>query len=125
MNAEYTGKKIAELRKEKKITQEQLAEKIGVKKQNISRYESGRVEPNIRTAKKLADALGVSLEDMEAGVSSFSASAPALSPDEAQLVEDYRSLNKEGREYIRQTMAMAKRSYVREAHPVSDMEAAK
>ena len=117
--------RIKDLRLVAGLTQEQLAEKIGVKKQNISRYESGRVEPNIRTAKKLADALGVSLEDMAAGVSSFSSPAPVLSPDEAQLVEDYRSLNKEGREYIRQTMAMAKRSYVREAHTVSDMEAAK
>lgn len=53
------------------------------------------------------------------------APAPALSPDEAQLVEDYRSLNKDGREYIRQTMAMAKRSYVRESDAVSDVEAAK
>ena len=51
--------------------------------------------------------------------------AVVLSRDEQALVDDYRSLNKEGREYIRQTMAMAKRSYVREAHPVSDMEAAK
>ena len=116
--------RIKDLRLVAGLTQEQLAEKIGVKKQNISRYESGRVEPNIRTAKKLADALGVSLEDMAAGVSSFSSPAPALSPDEAQLVEDYRSLNKEGREYIRQTMAMAKRSYVRTSDPVPDLEAA-
>ena len=49
----------------------------------------------------------------------------ALKPDEQTLVEDYRELNKVGREYIRQTMAMAKRSYVREAHTVSDLEAAK
>ena len=117
--------RIKDLRLDAGLTQEQLAEKIGVKKQNISRYESGRVEPNIRTAKKLADALGVSLEDMAAGVSSFSSPVPALSPDEEQLVQDYRALNKEGREYIRQTMAMAKRSYVREAHTVSDVEAAK
>lgn len=51
--------------------------------------------------------------------------AVVLSRDEQALVDDYRALNKEGREYIRQTMAMAKRSYVREAHTVSDMEAAK
>lgn len=48
-----------------------------------------------------------------------------LSPDEIQLVEDYRLLNKEGQEYIRQTMAMAKRSYVRASDPVPDLEAAK
>ena len=48
----------------------------------------------------------------------------ALKPDEQALVEDYRELNKEGREYIRQTMAMAKRSYVRKSDRVSDLEAA-
>ena len=114
--------RIKDLRLVAGLTQEQLAEKIGVKKQNISRYESGRVEPNIRTAKKLADALGVSLEDMAAGVSSFSSPAPALSPDEAQLVEDYRSLNKEGREYIRQTMAIAKHAYVGKNDALPELE---
>lgn len=49
----------------------------------------------------------------------------ALKPDEQTLIEDYRELNKEGREYIRQTMAMAKRSYVRKSEHVSDLEAAK
>lgn len=34
-----------------------------------------------------------------------------LATDEKQLVEDYRKLNKQGRDYIRQTMAMAKRTY--------------
>ena len=47
-----------------------------------------------------------------------------LKPDEQALVEDYRELSNEGREYIRQTMAMAKRSYVRKSDRVSDMEAA-
>lgn len=49
----------------------------------------------------------------------------ALKPDEQTLIEDYRELSKEGREYIRQTMAMAKRSYVRKTDHVSDLEAAK
>lgn len=48
----------------------------------------------------------------------------ALKPDEQALVNDYRELNNQGREYIRQTMAMAKRSYVRKSDRVSDMEAA-
>ena len=35
----------------------------------------------------------------------------SLSSDEHQLVEDYRSLNDQGQEYIRQTMYMAKQTY--------------
>ena len=35
----------------------------------------------------------------------------ALAADEQQLIEDYRSLNEQGQEYIRQTMYMAKSTY--------------
>ena len=108
------GERLKQLRKEAGLTQEELAKKVGLKKQNISRYENSHVEPNIRTAKRIADALGVSIEEMAVGVSLPSPSAPApvpLSPDESQLVEDYRGLPPPGQEYIRQTMAMALRTY--------------
>lgn len=64
-------------------------------------------------------ALGIQETQEGSGLVSFT-----LKPDEQALVEDYRLLNKEGREYIRQTMAMAKRSYVRTSDPVPDLEAA-
>jgi len=103
------GERIKNLRISAGLTQEELAQRIGVKKQNISRYENGRVEPNIRTAKKIADALGVTIEEMAVGVSVLP--PLTLTPDETQLVTDYRSLTRPGQEYIRQTMAMAKQSY--------------
>lgn len=65
-------------------------------------------------------ALGIQDTQEGAGLVAFT-----LKPDEQALVEDYRLLNKEGREYIRQTMAMAKRSYVRTSDSVPDLEAAK
>lgn len=39
------------------------------------------------------------------------APVPALSADEQQLIDDYRSLNEQGQEYIRQTMYMAKQTH--------------
>ena len=39
------------------------------------------------------------------------APVPALSADETQLINDYRSLNEQGQEYIRQTMYMAKQTH--------------
>ena len=88
--------------------------------EDVLKYkESNRLSTQSKAIQRLIE---IGIRDAQQNVSS---SAPVLSPDEAQLVEDYRSLNKEGREYIRQTMAMAKRSYVREAHTVSDVEAAK
>ena len=49
------------------------------------------------------------------------APVPALSADEQQLIDDYRSLNEQGQEYIRQTMYMAKQTH--EKMPdLSDLE---
>ena len=56
------GETLKRLRKQAKMTQEELANKCNMKKQSISRYENGEREPNIRTAKTIAEALGVQLE---------------------------------------------------------------
>lgn len=49
------------------------------------------------------------------------APAPALSADEQQLIDDYRSLNEQGQEYIRQTMYMAKQTH-KKMPDLSDLE---
>lgn len=46
---------------------------------------------------------------------------PALSADEQQLIDDYRSLNEQGQEYIRQTMYMAKQTH-KKMPDLSDLE---
>lgn len=49
------------------------------------------------------------------------APVPALSTDEQQLIDDYRSLNEQGQEYIRQTMYMAKQTH-KKMPDLSDLE---
>lgn len=49
------------------------------------------------------------------------APTPALSADEQQLIDDYRSLNEQGQEYIRQTMYMAKQTH-KKMPDLSDLE---
>lgn len=56
------GKRIKALRKTKGLTQEQLAEKLGVQRATISNYEIGRRSPHLKELEKLANILGVSLE---------------------------------------------------------------
>ena len=92
------GQRLKYLRTSLGITQEELALKIGIQKQHISRYENDRCEPNIRTAKRIADALGVSLEELSKGAFSPSSTSPAFSPDEVRLVADYRDASDEIRE---------------------------
>lgn len=51
------GKRIKELRKSRKMTQEQLAEKVGIGTPNISYFETGKYTPSIETLFKIATVL--------------------------------------------------------------------
>ena len=46
------------LRRESRLTQEQLASKAGMPSAQISHYESGRREPNLANLRALQEALG-------------------------------------------------------------------
>ncbi len=54
--------KLVEARKNKNLTQEQLAEKLYVTRQAISRWERGTAEPDLQTLSRLCNILGVSAE---------------------------------------------------------------
>jgi transcriptional regulator with XRE-family HTH domain len=56
------GDRLSELRKKKKMSQDDLAKKIGVHAPVIGRYERSEVKPSIEVAVKIADALNVSLD---------------------------------------------------------------
>lgn len=62
MEKEEIGKKIRILRKTRGLTQEQLAEKLKVKRATISNYEIGRRSPHIKELEEISEALGVNLE---------------------------------------------------------------
>jgi len=58
----YAGQIIEQARKESKMTQSELAEKVGSNKSYISRIENGRTEPKVSTFYRIASALGRSVE---------------------------------------------------------------
>lgn len=58
----YIGKNIKHLRKEKKLTQEQVGEIIGVKKAAVSTYEIGKNFPTVEGLIKIADFFEVNLD---------------------------------------------------------------
>lgn len=64
MNPEKTGAFIAELRKQKNMTQKDLAKKLGVTDKAISRWETGKGYPDIESLPALASALSVSLNEL-------------------------------------------------------------
>lgn len=62
MEKEEIGQKIKILRKTRGLTQQQLAEKLRVKRATISNYEIGRRSPHIKELEAIAEALNVGLD---------------------------------------------------------------
>lgn len=62
MKSKTFGNRLIEVRKEKKLSQDELGKKVGVHGAVIGRYERDEVKPSIEMAKNLAEALEVSLD---------------------------------------------------------------
>ena len=67
MNQEKIGKFIAKCRKNKNMTQQQLAEKLGVSDRTIGNWENGRNMPDLSLFKPLCGELNISLNDLMSG----------------------------------------------------------
>ena len=52
------------MRKMRKMTQEDLAEQVGVTRQAIAKWESGETIPDLEKCRLLAEAFGISLDDL-------------------------------------------------------------
>lgn len=64
MNAEKTGAFIAAIRGERKLTQKELADKIGVTDKAVSKWECGRGFPDVGILEILSNELGVSVTEL-------------------------------------------------------------
>ncbi|MBQ1352665.1 MAG: helix-turn-helix domain-containing protein [Firmicutes bacterium] len=67
MDRYVTGAVIRELREKKKLTQEELAEKIYVSGKAVSKWETGQGFPDISLLEPLAEALGISVIELLSG----------------------------------------------------------
>ncbi|MBI5971357.1 MAG: helix-turn-helix transcriptional regulator [Deltaproteobacteria bacterium] len=61
---ELLGGRIKELRKLRRMSQEELSEKVGIDPKHLSRIEVGRGFPSLDTLEKIAGALRVEMKDM-------------------------------------------------------------
>ena len=64
MNQEKIGKFIAQLRKEKNMTQLELAEKLGITDRAISKWENGRGMPDLSNIQLLCEILDISINEL-------------------------------------------------------------
>lgn len=67
MNQLMTGKFISQKRKEKNLTQEQLAEKLGVSNKTVSKWETGKCMPDYSVVKNLCEELGITVAELMDG----------------------------------------------------------
>lgn len=83
MNQLATGKFLCQKRKEKNLTQEQLAEKLGVSNKTVSKWETGKCMPDYAIIKILCDTLGITVAELMDGAENKSVRLY----DEEQIVE--------------------------------------
>lgn len=74
------AERIRLMRRSRDMTQQQLADRLGVACSTIAMYETGKREPNLDTLEKLADIFGVPLVGLSSGISE-------LTPADADTLE--------------------------------------
>lgn len=97
------GTQIRKLRRERDWTQADLAERIGIDKRNISRYESGHAEPRKSTLLKLAEVLEVDVPQL-LGVADAKGSESCEDPELQRLVQEISKLPPQDKEALMHIM---------------------
>ena len=84
---QLVGSKIRQLRKDRKLTQNELANRIGVQQSDLSRMEKGEYRVSLDTLFKI-------LAEFDLGIGEFfdDMARASFSPADVQLVRDFRSL---------------------------------
>ena len=90
------GERIREARLKKGLTQEQLAEKIGVAKSTLTGYEKGNREPDVLKLQKLIDCLGVPSNYLLGFPDEFGKDSVEQHP----LLQQYNSLDEHGKRMV-------------------------
>ena len=85
MNQLTIGKFISKKRKEKNLTQEQLAEKLGVSNKTISKWETGKCMPDYGIVKGLCEELDITIAELMDGEESEEKSVWAY--DDEQIMD--------------------------------------
>lgn len=96
--------RLKELRLEKGISQQILADSIGVSQQSINKYENHAVEPSIETLVLFADFFEVSVDYLIGRSEQRRQSEPVqqydLNYEESQIIDQYRALDKKDKRLI-------------------------
>lgn len=92
MNQTAIGSYISKKRREKNLTQEQLAEKLGVSNKTISKWENGKCMPDYSIIEQVCKELSVALSELMDGEDATEDSVRVY--DEAQILDLLRRMQK-------------------------------
>ncbi len=99
MGIEYFGDKLKTLRKSKKLTQAELADRLEISKSSVTSYEQGRIYPSLDIFSKICATLNVS-SDYLLGISDelpVKLSTAGLSEEEMRLLLEFLNLMEQNR----------------------------
>lgn len=82
------GKRIAALRREKELKQDELAEKLGVSPQAVSKWENDQTCPDISLLPLLAKTLGVSVDELLSGKQESTPAVQVIPANERKDIND-------------------------------------
>lgn len=96
MNQEKIGNFIAQCRKDKNITQEELAEKLGVSNKSVSRWENGINMPDYSILKELCNILDIDVNEFLSGEKIHKNEIQTYSIDNLDLIlKEYYKMKKQ------------------------------
>ena len=100
---QLVGSKIRQLRKDRKLTQNELANRIGVQQSDLSRMEKGEYRVSLDTLFKI-------LAEFDLGIGEFfdDMARASFSPADVQLVRDFRSLPSDDQREIEEFIGFKK-----------------
>ena len=87
---------LKELRASHKLSQQRLADQLGLAQSSVNQYEHGMSEPDITTLKKLADIFDTSVDYLTGHTKCKSSVSKLLTykltPDEIRMLDKYREV---------------------------------
>ena len=93
------SQRLRELRKERGLTQEELAKKLELAKSSISMYENGKRKPSFEVLEMFADFFNVNLDTLY-GTSPVNNSYFKCTPEEEMMIKKFRCLPPTGKQSV-------------------------
>lgn len=100
------SERLKELRKEKKMTQEQLAKKLNMSRSSVEMYEKGEREPGFETQEAIADLFNVDIDYLFGRKDIRTDHLITMDNKERQLIELFRAQDDDFRDHVLQYCLM-------------------